>query len=81
MNQEYTIKYYATLREQSGFSEEKITSSAATAEALFDELAKKYHFSLKPHQLRVAINNQFAKMSVPLKQNDTIVFIPPVAGG
>jgi len=75
------VRYYAILREQAGKSEESITTSAATATALFDELKARYPFTLNASQLKVAINTEFRDWKTPLKDGDSVVFIPPVAGG
>lgn len=75
------IRYYAILREQAGKSEESLTTGAATPSALFDELKARYPFTLDAQQLKVAINAEFRDWQTPLKNGDTIVFIPPVAGG
>ena len=45
------------------------------------ELVRRYRFSLVQEMLRVAINTEFHEWSAPLTQGDTVVFIPPVAGG
>lgn len=75
------IQYYALLREERGLSEEDIQTSSATAEELYRHLKDKFQFKLSTKQLKVAINNEFADWNTPLKENDSIVFIPPVAGG
>jgi len=75
------IQYFALLREQAGRSEETITSGAADARALYAELSAARGLQLRPEQLRVAINEAFADWSQPLAEGDTVVFLPPVAGG
>jgi molybdopterin converting factor subunit 1 len=75
------IRYYAILREQAGKSEESLTTAAATAAALFDELKARYPFTLNASQFKVAINAEFRDWNTPLKEGDSVVFIPPVAGG
>ena len=76
-----TIRYFALLREQAGRSEETITSDAADARALYAELSAAHGLQLRPEQLRVAVNATFADWSQPLAEGDTVVFLPPVAGG
>lgn len=78
---EVTIKYYALFREQSGKSEEKRKTVACTAQELYNELKSEFPFSLHSHQLRIAINNQFASLDQEIKDGDLLVFVPPVAGG
>jgi molybdopterin-guanine dinucleotide biosynthesis protein A len=75
------VQYYALLREQAGRSEEALTTSARTPRELYEELKARYPFSLAPEMLRVAVNAEFGEWSQPLADGDSIVFIPPVAGG
>jgi molybdenum cofactor guanylyltransferase len=76
-----TVQYYALLREQAGRREEALTSAARTPGELYEELGRRYPFTLAPEVLRVAINNEFRDWSTPLEDGDAVVFIPPVAGG
>jgi molybdopterin converting factor subunit 1 len=75
------IRYYAILREQAGKNEEALATDAATPAALFAELAKRYPFTLGAQQLKVAINAEFRDWQTLLRDGDSVVFIPPVAGG
>lgn len=76
-----TIQYFAVLREQAGMSEETLQTEAGTAAALYDELRSRHEFRLLPEQLKVAVNADFSDWTTPLEDGDTVVFIPPVAGG
>jgi molybdopterin-guanine dinucleotide biosynthesis protein A len=75
------IQYYAILREQAGRSEETLDTTATTPAELYDELRKRHPFQLNSTQLKVALNNDFSDWNTPLRHGDTVVFIPPVAGG
>ncbi len=75
------VQYYAILREQAGRSEETLDTSAATPTELYAQLRQRHPFQLEPAQLKVALNSEFADWATPLKHGDTVVFIPPVAGG
>ena len=75
------VQYYALFREQAGRSEESVSTTAATPAALYEELQSRHPFKLAPSQLKVAINADFRDWSTPLTDGDTVVFIPPVAGG
>ena len=75
------VQYFAILREQAGRSEEMLDSSAPDARALFEELRGSRQLQLRPEQLRVAINDQFAEWSQYLNAGDRVAFLPPVAGG
>lgn len=76
-----SIRYFAQLREQRGLSEECVQTGATDAAELFRELAARHTFTLPLESLKVAINDVFAPWDSPLKQGDTVVFLPPVAGG
>jgi len=76
-----SVQYYALLREQAGRREEALVTSARTAAELYTELSGRYSFSLAAEVLRVAINTEFREWPAPLTDGDTVVFIPPVAGG
>lgn len=75
------VQYYAILREQAGRSEETLDTTAATPAELYDELRQRHPFQLNPAQLKVALNSDFSDWNTPLRHGDTVVFIPPVAGG
>ena len=78
---EITIKYYASLRESRGCSEEKIFTKAKTIGELFNKLAYKYNFTLNQNQIRFAKNDELVSFGEKINNKDTIVFIPPVSGG
>jgi molybdopterin converting factor subunit 1 len=75
------VQYFALMREQAGRTEEALKSSAANARDLYEELRTRYPFTLSPDQLKVAINGEFSDWSRGLADGDSVVFIPPVAGG
>jgi molybdopterin-guanine dinucleotide biosynthesis protein A len=75
------VQYYAILREQAGRSDESVVTGANTPRDLYNELKSRYPFSLAPEMLRVAVNAEFGEWSQRLADGDSVVFIPPVAGG
>ncbi len=75
------VQYFAILREQSGLREEQLHTSARTPAALYDELRIRHGFTLDRASLRVAVNDEFGSWEQPLLAGDSVVFIPPVAGG
>jgi len=81
MSKSVKVQYYALLREERGQSEDTITTESDTAADLYTELRNKHGFSLEAGQLRVAVNAEFAGWDAPLNEGDTVVFVPPVAGG
>ena len=58
-----------------------IENSAATPQALYETLQKQHGFTLGADQLRVVINEAFSTWDQPISEGDTVVFVPPVAGG
>lgn len=75
------VQYYALLREQAGRSEETLETRARTPRELYDELRARHPFTLGAEVLRVAVNAEFGDWGQPLASGDSVVFIPPVAGG
>ena len=75
------LQYYAQLREQAGVGSEQVTTTASSLRELYEELRVRRGFSLAADALKVAVNAQFSAWDNPLRDGDTIVFIPPVAGG
>jgi molybdopterin-guanine dinucleotide biosynthesis protein A len=78
---ELRVQYFALLREQAGRREETVSTTAATPRELYAELSARHRFSLGSEHLKVAVNADFCDWSRPLVAGDTVVFIPPVAGG
>ena len=78
---EIEVRYFAVLRERAGTARETVSTAAATAAELYDELATRHDFGLPRTMLRVAVNDEFADWSQALAAGDRVVFIPPVAGG
>jgi molybdopterin-guanine dinucleotide biosynthesis protein A/molybdopterin converting factor small subunit len=75
------VQYYALLREQAGRSDESLVTAARTPRELYEELKARHPFSLAPEMLRVAVNAEFGEWTQTLADGDSVVFIPPVAGG
>ena len=77
---EIKVEYFAALREHTGRDRESVKTSADTAAALFAELDARYGFPTMG-RLKVAVNDEFSDWESALKDGDSVVFIPPVAGG
>ena len=74
------IEYFAILRERAGIDSEEVDTDASTPAELFDELSRRYTFP-DSGQLKVAVNDEFSDWNASLDDGDSVVFIPPVAGG
>ena len=75
------VMYFASLRDSSKISNETIKTEVETVEELFNFLNNKYSFDIDKSLLKVAINEEYKSFDTKIAHNDTIVFIPPVAGG
>jgi len=75
------VQYYAALREQRGLSSETLQTAAETPRSLYSELSGTHAFSLAHDRLKVIVNENFVEWDSPLNHRDTVVFVPPVAGG
>lgn len=75
------LQYYAQLREQAGASGEQVRTTATSLHELYEELRARHGFTLSADALKVAVNAEFSAWDRPVHDGDTIVFIPPVAGG
>ncbi|PCJ18849.1 MAG: molybdopterin converting factor subunit 1 [Gammaproteobacteria bacterium] len=76
-----TIKYFAAMRECCEKSEEILETDAETPQQLFEQICTLYPITLAMDTLKVAVNEFYVDFDTPLSDNDTVVFIPPVAGG
>lgn len=74
------VEYFAILRERAGRSSEALETGARTPAELYRELAQRYPFP-EMERLKVAINDEFGQWDSALSDGDSVVFIPPVAGG
>jgi MoaD family protein len=74
------VEYFAILREHAGKISEELETNAKTVSDLFSELDGRYQFPKVAH-MKVAINDEFGEWDSVLADGDSVVFIPPVAGG
>jgi len=74
------IEYFAILREQAGLDSEQIETELTTPAELYAELTQRHGFP-EMTTVKVAINDEFGDWQAQLQDGDSIVFIPPVAGG
>lgn len=80
-NMSITVKYFASLREILGRSEDtlEIGQGKLTVAALWTQVAGKQK-SL-PDNVLTAINMEYVKPEAPIKDGDEVAFFPPVTGG
>ena len=75
------VEYFAVFREQSGCDNEEILTELESVKQIFEFLADKYNFLDSIKNCKVAINGNLVDWDSSIKENDTIFFFPPVAGG
>ncbi len=81
------LLFFAALREQLGVADESIElpEGVATVEALRSHLTQRgdaWRQALSQGRaLRVAVNQDMAQASTPVKAGDEVAFFPPVTGG
>ena len=75
------IEYFAKIREERGSSFDTLEVEPMSAKELYMLLKKKYKFSISFENLKVAVNEEFSSWDTMINENDTVVFIQPVAGG
>ena len=75
------VSYYAILREQRGLDQETVRIEDASLRQLYRDLARSHGFSLGEKHVRPAVNDAFCDWDRPLADGDSVVFVPPVAGG
>lgn len=75
------ILYFAQLADLAGKTEETRELTDASPAALYAELKENFHFPHEFTQLQVAINHQLSAHETPLKDGDSIAFLPPMTGG
>ena len=76
-----TVRYFAMFREQAGVAEETLQLDAANAADVF-AATRERHGSAEPSgHCKVAINDVMASWDSAVKDGDTVLLFPPVAGG
>lgn len=76
------VLYFASLADEANCQQETVVLQQSTSlTELYEQLCQKHRFSRPQSELRVAVNDYFAKWTDPIYDGDSVVFITPVAGG
>lgn len=76
------VLYFASLADEANCQQETVTVPQSTSLIeLYEQLCQKHRFSRPQSELRVAVNDYFAKWTDAISDGDSVVFITPVAGG
>lgn len=73
------IKFFASLREQVGHSDQELAvSQAATVDEAW---SKATQGMAMPPNLLIAVNMEYVERGSPVQDGDEVAFFPPVTGG
>ncbi len=75
------LEYFALFRTCTKKTEEIFQLEGQDPIDLFDQLSLLYRFPIARDRIHLVVNDEYAPWDKPLKQGDTVVFIPPVSGG
>ncbi len=79
------IRYFASVREAIGQSQEQVDTQAVTAGQLRDELIARggawAETLARGKSVRVAVQQHMSPEATALKDGDEVAFFPPVTGG
>ena len=76
-----TVRYFAAFREHAGIGEETLALDADTAADVYRATAARHGSGEAIGNCKVAINDELADWSSPVRNGDTVLLFPPVAGG
>jgi molybdopterin synthase sulfur carrier subunit len=76
-----TVLYFAALRDTAGVASQALETPATTLQGLYEELQAQHGFTFPVRQLRVAVDDAFARWSDVPREGSEVAFIPPVSGG
>ena len=74
------INYFASLREEVGYSEKSIESDAISLSAE-DVWTLATGQEVFPNKILVAVNQEYVKLDAMVVDGDVVAFFPPVTGG
>ncbi len=74
-----TVRYFASIRENFGKSEEYIDASRVSCVAdVWSQVAGR---DARPARILAAVNQEYADFSRKVSDGDEVAFFPPVTGG
>jgi molybdopterin synthase sulfur carrier subunit len=73
-----TVRFFASIRERLGRSEDHIDAQGITTVAQVWERAAGTPY---PPRTLAAVNQEYARLDQPVRDGDEVAFFPPVTGG
>jgi len=74
-----TVKFFASLRERLGRSEDRV--QAAPGMTVQDVWTRVSHGLPLPAHILIAVNQDYATLAAPVHDGDEVAFFPPITGG
>ena len=81
MKKSISVIYFAIFREKAGINKEVVLTEAASAADLFQELQDRHQLNEPQGHCKIAVNDNLATWDSKIKDGDTVLMFPPVAGG
>lgn len=81
MGKRVTVLYFAQFQEKRGVPRESVTTESVTAIEFYRELCEEHDLTYDPDTVRVAVNEELRSWDTPIRDEDTVVFLSPFAGG
>ena len=75
------IRYFASIKENLGKSEEELEVRKDITVREFKEIFKKNYSKHAGNDLLLAINGEFASLEKKINHGDIVAIFPPVSGG
>jgi molybdopterin converting factor small subunit len=75
------VRDFAVYRDATGVGSEDLDTLASSAADVVRECAQRHHRLQNYSASLVAINDEMAEWDTELRENDEVLFFPPVAGG
>lgn len=77
-----SVRLFATLREQAGWSEKEVAIAEGTKLAgLLTRLEEDEGLQLRGRPVYAAVNQEYADSEKQLNEGDVVALFPPVSGG
>ena len=76
-----TVLYFAALRDAAGTPMEVVETDAPDLGALYAQAQARHQLPFPQRQLRLAVDDAFARWEDPVREGSEVAFIPPVSGG
>lgn len=75
------VCYFAMFREHAGVGQESLQLDVSTALDVFEQTRARHGSSEPGGHCKVAVNDQMADWETEIRDGDTVLLFPPVAGG